>query len=396
LAEAPGIENLENTFKLLIARHESLRTSFHTIDGETVQKIHDQVEFSMEHGAWSMEGRDFVRPFDLSRAPLLRVEMIKTKEHKHLLMVDMHHIISDGTSHEILVRDFTALYEGKALAPLHLQYKDFSQWQNKEKQKDYLKQQEAYWLSRFEGGVPELNIPTDYARPREQSFEGSLLEDEISCDTHQLKTIAVENNATLFMALLAIFNIFLAKISGREDVVVGTPIAGRNHADLQQVMGMFVNTLALRNQPEREKTFTGFLKEVKESTLQAFNNQDYQFEDLVDKVVGKRDRHNPIFDVVFQLQESDWDPDEYQLETRTAKFDLILSIVIAKKLFFSFEYSTKLFKKKTIEIFARSFKEIVLSVLKDKNIKLKDIEVTSNLSDSRLGVLEEELTNLEF
>lgn len=412
------LEKMTDIFNKLIQRHESLRTSFYMIAGEPVQRIHDNVEFKIEHYE-PVDSREeiikvFIRPFDFSQAPLLHIGRLKLEEagHLNLLLVDIHHIISDGLSQKILLNDFTALYGEEELAPLRIQYKDFSQWQNREKKKGYINQQVEYWLSQFKGEIPVLNLPADYARPRVQGFEGSTLSDEISCDTGTLKTIALENGATEFMVLLTIFNIFLFKISSREDVVVGTPIAGRRHPDLEGIMGMFVNSLALRNHPGGEKTFGKFLREVRESTLQAFDNQDFQFEDLVEKMALKRDRHNPLFDVMFTYQEwdtgtganagTDTEPGDerrtrkYGYESRTSKFDLTLAVMVGKKLSFSFEYSTKLFKKKTIEMFAACFKKIVVSVLEDKNIKLKEIKMKSYLSDTRLGGLQEELADMEF
>jgi acyl carrier protein len=482
LPEDPDIKRLEETFIQLIDRHESFRTSFHVVNDEPVQKVHDEVEFKIKYyeatentgegrkigkeepfgqinafgegdnhegheghedkespkyeirntkqkqkqpplpTAYCLLTTDFIRPFDLCKAPLLKVGIVKTLEGGYVLVVVMHHIISDGVSHEILVKDFMALYKGKELPPLRVQYKDFSKWQNKQKQKEYIKQQQRYWLRQFEGKIPELDLATDYPRPKAQLFAGTSLSDEISCDINTLRAIALENNATPFMVLLTIFNIFLSKVSGQEDIVLGTPVAGRRHADLEGIMGLFVNSLALRNRPKGEKTFIEFLQEVKEITLEAFENQDYQFEDLVEKLAVKRDRHNPIFDVMFTCQDQGTDgpdgtevtngrtkdnpqkdiPDAREEQSSnenkpgTSKFDLYLSIVVGKKLGFSFEYSTELFRRQTIEAFARVFKEIVLYVLEDKNIKLEDIRMSTTILDSDLSDVQEELSALEF
>jgi amino acid adenylation domain-containing protein len=451
LPDEPDIKKLEETFIQLINRHESLSTSFHMVNDEPVQKIHDTVEFKIKYYDMKeveakveedrhslLEGTrglaplpkesaaalisSFIRPFDLSKAPLLTVGIIKTLEGGHILVAVMHHIISDGVSLEILTKDFMALYTGKVLPPLRLQYKDFSEWQNKEKQKEYIKQQEKYWLRQFEDKIPGLDLPTDYPRPNLQLFKGSALYDEVSCDIDTLRAIALENKATTFILLLTIFNIFLSKITGQEDIVVGTPVAGRRHADLEGIMGLFINSLALRNKPRVEKTFMEFLKEVRDRTLDAFENQDYQFEDLVEKLAVDRDRHNPIFDVFFTLQDqgpgianrtgitaekteaptenhsqnSPPDRSPHESEPGTSKFDLYLNIFIGEKLRLTFEYSTELFCKETIETFARGFKEIVLSVLKDKNLKLADIRMTTGILDSDLSGVTQELTALEF
>ncbi|UCH92665.1 MAG: AMP-binding protein, partial [Candidatus Aminicenantes bacterium] len=435
-------EQLEKTFMKLLERHESLRTSFFMIDEEPVQKIHNKVEFTIRYYRYQkparMEAdkkaaeenlphldmnnelersrRDFIKPFDLSQAPLLRVVLVEPGEEAfpRILFLDMHHIISDAVSFQILEEDFKALYNGKTLTPLPIQYKDFALWQNKEKQKKYMKQQESYWLGQFEGKITQLDLPTDYPRPEVQLFTGRTLYDEIPCNINALKTIALENKATPFMVLLAIFYVFLSKISGQEDIIVGTPVAGRTHTDLEGIIGFFVNSLALRNRPKREKTFVEFLKEVKERTLEDFDNQDYQFENLVEKLAVKRDKHNPLFDVMFTCQDKGTEPGDdteitddsskdepknqslHENEPGISKFDLYLNITIEKKLLFSFEYSTELFRPETIKFFANGFKEIVVSVLADKNIKLEDIKMPTRLLDSDLRGLQEKLTTLEF
>ncbi|MCP5108154.1 MAG: hypothetical protein GY950_32505, partial [bacterium] len=187
-----------------------------------------------------------------------------------LLMVDMHHIVSDGVSFDILVQDFTHLYQGRDLPPLRIQYKDFAEWETGKAQREAVKQQESFWLKTFKGEIPQVNLPTDYPRPVVQSFDGDIVEFELSSDiTRLLRAAALENDATLYMVLAAIFCILLSKLSGQDDIIAGTPIAGRRHADLENIIGMFVNTLALRNFPNGEKTINEFLGEVKESTLDA-------------------------------------------------------------------------------------------------------------------------------
>jgi amino acid adenylation domain-containing protein len=445
--DEPDIKKLEQVFLRLIEHHESFRTSFHVVNDEPVQKVHEKVEFKIEYfelvnpqnsagieTAGNRVGstdlpvvtRDWLTthyrmPFDLSRAPLSKVGIVKTGEARYILVTVMHHIISDGVSLEILTKDFMTLYAGKELPPLCLQYKDFSEWQNKEKQKEYIKQQEQYWLRQFEDKIPGLDLSSDYPRPSVQLFKGSTLFDEISCDIDALRAIALENKATTFILLLAIFNIFLSKVTGQEDIVVGTPVAGRRHSDLEGIMGIFVNSLALRNKPKVEKTFMEFLKGVRGKTLDAFENQDYQFEDLVEKLTVDRNRHNPLFDVFFtcrdqgpdtanptgiiaekteestnQSQNSPPDQPPNESEPGTSKFDLYLNIFIGEKLHLTFEYSTELFRRETIAAFARGFKEIVLSVLKDKNIKLEDIRMTTGILDSDLSGVTQELTTLEF
>ncbi|MCP5047884.1 MAG: amino acid adenylation domain-containing protein, partial [bacterium] len=303
--KAPLVEKLEEAFTKLINRHESLRTSFHMIDAQPLQRVHDHVEFEIEFFGRGVPLRSFVRPFDLFRAPLLRVGLAKNSEGKHILMVDMHHIISDGISMDVLETDFIALLEGKALPPLRLHYKDFAQWQTGESEMENIRNQETYWIDEFSirGEIPLLQLPTDNPRPAVQSFDGAAVSFRLSGeDTRRLRAAALENGSSLFMVMLALTNILVFKLSGQEDIVIGTPIAGRRHADLEKVIGMFVNTLALRNYPVGRKTLKEFLEEVKKQTLNAFENQEYPFEELVEKLDIQRDvERNPLFDVMFSL-----------------------------------------------------------------------------------------------
>ncbi|HLP61102.1 MAG TPA: amino acid adenylation domain-containing protein, partial [Candidatus Deferrimicrobium sp.] len=398
---------LEESFRKLIKRHESLRTSFHMLEEQPVQRIHDHVEFKIEYYHLSPGYRTnkndnvyhFIRAFDLTKAPLLRVGLVKTYEGKQYLLVDMHHIISDGISHQVLHDDFMAFYEGKELPALWLQYKDFSQWQNDEKEKEKLKYQEEYWLKEFAGEQPVLDLPIDYPRPLMQSFEGDTLVFEIPPgETLALKALAAQQGATLFMVLAAVLDILLAKLSGQEDIIIGVPVAGRRHVDLEKIIGMFVNTLALRNFPCGEKSFPGFLNELKNRTLEAFENQEYQFEDLVEKVVTGRDLgRNPLFDVLFMVEnitgiknKSAAKPLSTQKVDniiKIAKFDLEIEAWEAGPVLnIMFGYCTKLFKKETIARFIIYFKKIAALVGQNPDLKIKDIEIISDEEKKQLVV----------
>jgi amino acid adenylation domain-containing protein len=386
-------------FRALIARHESLRTSFEMVEEKPVQRVHRAVDFEVEYHHLTAEGvrstedgiiGAFVRPFDLSRAPLLRVGLIradKTGSVPHyILMVDMHHIITDGASQEILRREFVSALSGDGLLSLRLQYKDFSEWQHKEKENEIIKSQKEYWLSQFEGEIPVLNLPTDYPRPAVQSFAGDTIRFKIAgAEYAALKALALKENVTLFMLLLSLYSILLAKLGSQEEIVVGIPVANRRHADLQNIIGMFVNTLALRHKPVADKTFVEFLGEVKERTLAAFENQEYPFEELVEKVAVNRDAgRNPMLDVVFVLQNIGMSKIEvpglilrpFEYRNRISKFDLTLTGFEAEEsLAFILEYCTKLFKKETIDRFIRYFKKIIYSVPKEPGSKISGIEI---------------------
>jgi|GEM_PF-1712380 len=390
---------LEETFKKLIQRHESLRTSFTWSSDQTVQRIHDGVEFEIEGtgelSPLSISGRgsqpaaapvnSFIKPFDLAKAPLMRIGRIITADRSSMLIVDVHHIISDAVSHEIFKKDFFALFAGEELPPLKLQYKDFSEWQTSPGHRELIKSQQEYWVNRFSPLPPVLQLPTDYKRPVIQSFEGAFVNfwlDEK--ETRLLKQMAVENDVTVFMSLIADINILLAKLSWQEDIVIGITPAGRRHADLHNIMGMFINTLAIRNFPSGNKTIKEFLKEVKETALKAYDNQDYQFEELVDDISLPRDTsRNPLFDVMFNLQDqteykkgiSTNHSKTYEHTERKAKFDINLQAVdLGQQFFFYLEYSTRLFKKETIEHMIDNFKKIISNAALNPQSKISAIE----------------------
>ncbi|MCP5047667.1 MAG: amino acid adenylation domain-containing protein, partial [bacterium] len=429
-------ESLEAAIKALIRRHESLRTSFEIIDGEPVQRIHDHVEFRIEfigrgepmcsplhgnhspshgnhspshdnhsgnrnnpgtHGGVPLQSqRDFIRPFDLSNAPLLRIDMVEIEEDHHLLFFDMHHIISDGVSMEIFTREFMASIGDRSLPPLPLRYKDYTLWELH--MQEELSRQQEFWVGEFgefEEEVPLLDLPLDYVRPKVLSTRGKTLRFQVrGSDVEVLKTIAIKRNVTLYMVLLSLYTIFLAKISNQETIVVGTPAAGRRHADLEQVIGMFVNTLVLKNLPAGEKPFYSFLEEVKTKTLMAFSNQDYHYEELVGQVLSSRDPgRNPLFDTMFILQNMDaatFEIPGLTLEPRhhehpTSKFDLTLVCVETDGgLSCSLEYSTALFTQETIQRFVNYLKNIISSVLRDTRQHISQIEMLTEEEKKQL------------
>ena len=245
------VDRLQGVFQNLIHRHESLRTSFSWVDVTPVQRVHANFPFQLnvieaEEAQIASEVEAFIRPFDLGQAPLLRAELVSYAPDRHILMLDMHHIISDGVSIQILLDEIAALYQGKELPSLRIQYKDYSAWQEKLFQSDMLQKQEDYWLNTLAGDLQVLQLPTDYPRPSKQYFDGSSLRFVIGRGpTTALRKLASESGATMYMVLLAMYQVLLSKYSGQEDIIVGSPIAGRPHADLQPIVGMFIDTLAI-------------------------------------------------------------------------------------------------------------------------------------------------------
>jgi hypothetical protein len=306
-------DSLETTFRKLIQRHKSLRTSFEINRREPIQRIHKEVGFKIEYyrvedkvtvepGRSSrFEGTgglaplspgpaaalisSFVRPFDLSTAPLLRVWLIKIEKSKHLLAVDMPHIISDGISLDIFYGEFISLLHGEELTALPLSYKDYSEWHNRWLDSAECKKQEEYWLKRFDGEIPVLKMPSNYTRPGLRTYEGDSIALVIKGDLiDRLKRLVNDTGATLYMILLAVCNILLYRYTGQEDIIIGSVTSGRRYMELDRIIGIFVNMHAMRNFPTAGKTFREFLREVKKNTLDAFDNSDYPFEYLVSKL----------------------------------------------------------------------------------------------------------------
>ncbi|MGO4532519.1 amino acid adenylation domain-containing protein [Paenibacillus sp. 2TAF8] len=390
----------EEAFRKLIMRHEMLRTGFEMVDGEASQRIYEDVDFAVEfYQADEQEAEEivhrFVRPFDLAKLPLLRVGLVELAPERHILMYDMHHIISDGVSMEIFIEEFVRLYRGESLEPLGIQYKDYSVWLHSQEQKERLQHQEAYWLDMFQGELPVLEMPTDYPRPSVQNYEGQTMEFFLdSSRTDSLKQLASETGTTLFMVLLAAYNVLLHKYSGQEDVIVGTPIAGRNHGDVQPLIGIFLNTLAIRSYPVSEKTFLSYLNEVKETTLHAFEHQNYPFEELVDKVQVNRDlSRNPLFDTLFTMQNTENEEFEleglrlipYPNELDTAKFDISLDVGEENGgLDYSFEYATALYKRETIERLAKHYEQLLVMIINRPDAKIAELSLLTSEEEDQI------------
>jgi amino acid adenylation domain-containing protein len=381
-------EKLETVFRALIQRHESLRTSFVSRDKTTVQQVHDQVEFRIEPLEESIES--FIRPFDLSSAPLLRVGLRQLEEQKHILVVDMHHIVSDAVTMEILIREFASLYAGEELPPLKLQYKDYSCWQNRSIETGVLEKQGRFWQEQFSGRLPVLELPTDFARPRNRGPEGDNAGIKIDEQTgSRVKELARANGVTYYQFFLAVYIVLLHKYSGQEDIIVGSPISGRQHADVQDIVGVFVNMVAIRTRPLPGKSFQEFLEEVKTAALAAHENQDYPFDEMVNRLglQGSPGR-NPVFDVGFLYNALDTKKLEattlkivpYELSPRVSRFDMLTAASENGGRFaLDIEYSTQLFKPASIETFLRHYIDIVQQVVKEPGILLERITVAVNL-----------------
>lgn len=397
-------ERLKKAFATLIQRHEALRTSFREVDGQPVQRIHSSVNFDLEYrdiagenggGAeTTQEYGDtvkkhidaFIRPFDLEKAPLFRAELLKLSEDSYVLMYDFHHIISDGISMDIFRKELVVLYNRGKLPEIKISFKDFAIWQNNLLESKEYKEHERYWLEQFNGEITTLNLMTDYPRPPVPSYEGRR--ERFRCNSalrERLNAAASATGTTLYMLLLASLNILLSRYLGQEDIIVGSPVSGRVHADLENTMGMFVNTLALRNYPRQDLTVKQFLSQVRERSIKAYEHQDYQFDQLVDKLgISRELSHNLLFDVMLVLLAGEKEArgiagvklENFEYERSTSKFDLTLRAIEDEvEIAFELEYSSALFKKETIMRMAVHYLNILDSMANGLDKKLSEVEM---------------------
>jgi amino acid adenylation domain-containing protein len=313
------VSKLEHAFNGLIARHEILRTVFkENTSGEIRQFITADSHFPIpvldirnepDTALEALVQQEFVTPFDLSAGPLLRAHIYQVADNKWVFAYVMHHIVSDGWSMGILIKELLQLYTGSgdALSPLRIQYKDYAAWQQEQLSGEALASHQAYWLQQFEGHLPVLDLPLDKPRPAVKSYKGSLVSHTFDTRiTNGVQALSAAEGGTLFMGLLAAVNMLLHRYTQQEDIIIGSPIAGRQHADLEGQIGFYLNTLALRTSFSGSDNYQSLIHKVKAVTLGAYEHQLYPFDTLVDELQLPRDmsRH-PLFDVMVILQNTD-------------------------------------------------------------------------------------------
>ncbi|UII23764.1 non-ribosomal peptide synthetase [Fulvivirga ligni] len=396
----PDERRLESALFSLVKRHESLRTTFKLINDQPVQQINTGDEFTMGRKLSTAETlaediRSLVQPFNLNSDYPIRTCLLSLSDKRQFLFVDMHHIISDLLSRNILIRDFISAYHEEHQAPLHLQYKDYAVWQQSEYVHRIMDEQKAFWISEFTEGGYQVNLPADYSRPLMKSYQGASVDFVIDSEiTTGLKKLAENTEATLFMVVLSAYNILLSKMARTQDIVVGSPVSGRQHTDLEGIIGMFVNTLAIRNQVEGGLTVQGFVKEVREKTLKCLENQGYQYEELVDELKLNRDTsRNPLFDVMFVFENAndgtfetkDFALKGYTSDEHTSKFDLTLfSIEKGDKLQCSFQYYSAIFKKETINTLIDCFQTLLRQIVDFPEKAISELHLLERESQLRL------------
>ncbi len=370
---------LEQALHLVILRHENLRTTFPRRQGEPVQQISSESLTRLilldlrqlppearEEQAHQLAQQEIEQPFDLAHGPLLRCRLLQLTEQEHVLFLVMHHIISDGWSSGILIREITTLYEAllrrepAELPTLPIQYADFALWQRSWLQGTVLEQQLDYWKQQLAGLAP-LELPLDHLRPAIQTFHGARLQLLLPIGLSQeLRALSQREGVTLFMTLLASYQVLLARYSGQYDIAVGTPIANRTHEEIEGLIGFFINTLVLRSNLADNPSFIELLTRVRTTALSAYAHQDVPFEQVVEALQPPRDRsRSPLFQVVFVLQntpeasitaeQSSVQMQEFTIERHSAQSELRMVVIESEQgLHTTLEYNTDLFDKATI------------------------------------------------
>jgi amino acid adenylation domain-containing protein len=409
------ISQLEQAFNLIIARHENLRTLFPSHEGQAQQLILERLDFKLErvdlsHCASREEREREAKaicqseagtPFDLARGPLFRGKVIRLSRHEHIVMLNMHHIISDGWSLGVLIKELGQIMEAfrqgrrPELGALPIQYVDYTVWQRKWLEEGgVLKQQLAYWQEKLAGVAESLDLATDYPRPGVRSFAGAtqefVLDGELS---RQLKSLAERRGGTLFMVLLAAFKVLLYRYTGQSDICVGSPIANRQYGETEGLIGMFVNTLALRSRVEGEDTFSALLSQVKATCLEAYEHQDTPFEKVVDMLQPERNLAiSPLFQVMVILQNADMGGldqgfPQYGLASGISQFDCSVEFTeTAEGLSGAIQYSTALYKPRTMERMAEHFIALCRAITVTPSARIRDLDYIGAAERRRLLV----------
>ncbi len=406
------IEALTYSFQSIVKRHEVVRTVIREKDGVGYQYIKNEDNWELEIINGSKYSKDnsslqnYVKelvnaPFNLSEDYMMRAHLIRMSDDDHVLVVTVHHLASDGWSTSVMVRDLVELYKSREegrepnLSQLKLQFADFAMWQRNYLQGEVLEKKLDYWKGKLEGVEP-LQLPLDYVRPANQTTTGSVSGFIIDKSlTEALKTLSQKHGTTLFMTLLAIYNVMLSRYSSQQDICIGTPIVGRQQKELEDLIGCFFNTLALRNEVNSHNSFSELLQQVKTTTLEAYDHQDVPFEKIVESVVKQRDMSiSPVFQVAFTLQNTPKVPEmslgKVQLLTEpfgftTSKFEITLGFIeTSYGLSGSVEYNTDLYREETILRMITHFKELVNSVLKDPQQKIGSLPMLTKSEELQL------------
>jgi len=408
MSGALNAEALRQTLESIVVRHEALRTTFVEVDGRPTQVIppapnvampiialNELPEGEREVEVSRLANEEAQRPFDLARGPLMRATLLRLDEEEHVLLLTMHHIVGDGWSYGVFVRELTALYEAfnqgrpSPLPELPIQYVDFAHWQRQWFQGKVLEEQLAYWKQQLGDDLPVLELPTDRPRPAVQTFRGARQSAMLSKSLLEaLRTLSRQEGMTVFMTLLAAFQTLLSRYANQDDIVVGSPIANRTRAELEGLIGFFVNTLVLRTDLSGDPSFRQLLGRVREMALRAYAHQDLPFEKLVEELQPERDlSRNPLFQVMFVLQNaparalklSGLTLRPLAVDSGTAKFDLTLFMFEGEDgLRARWEYNSDLFDAATITRMLGHFQTLLEGIIANPEQRISELPLLSD------------------
>jgi amino acid adenylation domain-containing protein len=398
-----NVPALELTINEICRRHKSLTTTFPSIDGQPVQMVNPAQPISipiLDLSSWSVDERDTEarrivdsearKPFNLATGPLIRVQLLKLEEEEFIVMLTMHHIIADGWSMDVLMREIMVLYQALAdgkpspLPELPLQYADYARWQRQHLQGEILEAQLAYWRKQLAGIPPLLELPADHPRPPELSYRGTIRSLMLSTELSEaLRALSRREETTLFNVMLTGFKTLLFRYTWQNDICIGTPIAGRGRVETEGLIGFFMNILVLRTRVSGDATFQELLRQVHEVSLEAHTHQDVPFEKVVEALHPERNMsYSPVFQVMFGFTNAGQTVLEipglklsgYGALREAAKYDLLLGVTeLRDRLSISLEYSTDLFEEERIERLLVHFRSLLESVVVDPNQHLIDI-----------------------
>ncbi len=395
---------LERAVNVLVERHEALRTTFPVVDGKPVQRRNESVRIALARHTRSDAQRLIAdaaaKPFDLSRGPLLRAVLVTVAPEEHVFAVILHHIAGDGWSSSILLRELGAAYSGETLAPLPVQYADHAAWMRDRLKDGLLAEQLAYWRTALAGAPTTLALPLDRKRPAVRTTAGATLRFAVPRELeNRLRQIARDENATLFMTLLAAFNLLLHRYSGQDDILVGTSVAGRNHADVEGLIGFFVNTVVLRGDLSGDPTFRELVARVRKTALGAYAHQEVPFEVLVDELKPERTlAQTPLFQAAFVMQKFEQAirlgsvrGELMPIDSGTAKLDLSLSMdETPNGLTGALEYNTGLFDETTVVRMLADFERLLVFVAKEPSQPLSAMQLLTREEREQVRVRNEQ------
>ncbi|MFC0514087.1 non-ribosomal peptide synthase/polyketide synthase [Mucilaginibacter angelicae] len=403
---------LENALKAIVERHEVLRTVIREHDGQGYQYIKaNNWGLKQSQSTSNAELKEFIseeiaKPFDMSQDDMLRGELIATGEKKFILLLVLHHIAADGWSMPVLVSEFSKLYnsfsknEVSQLSSPEIQYADYAIWQREYLDVANLQSKLSYWEGKL-SGTATLELPTDHTRPAVQSSKGAVYEFTINKEVaEKLQKLSLEQGVTLYMTLLSVFKVLLYRYSGQEDICVGTPVANREREEIAELIGFFVNTLALRTNLNGEEAFTELLSKVKQTTLEAYGHQEVPFEKVVEAVVKERDlSRSPLFQVMFVLQNTTVIPTlelgdikitGERAGDQSSKYDLSYNAEETREgIRFVVEYNTDLYEAETIARMAGHYAELIASVTKEPTTQITKLRLLSKAEEQELNFFNE-------